>query len=532
LKELTKYKLQCQKLDTEINQLKSIKRADEDQLKQLEKMSHSNKEKLEIENENLKNKIFNLDKLINEYEQNFAQFKQKEQSLENRIEYLEKELDRLTNNNTNTNTNSNIDQINSNNSPDHNIKQLDALEQANRILEQELESLKKQQKLERDKVKEKMDILQAKQSEKLKKLEDSNIYYKEQFEKSKKGDNETVEYLRKQCDDLRQRVNELEHVEQHHQETAAAINTSQHVNLERNFLELKKEMQTQSDLLSEERRKFEMERKNFNDLNLEYKKLNETIQNENRKHAQEIESYEQRLNHLQTVLDRKEAEINELKKSKELDASNYLTKLSALNDENLSLVNQLKSISNNTNFKDEELNKQRKKLQDLVNEYDKLRGQLKSCSNLEQDLNEANIKHKHANEKITNLEQKITEWERKYNKELEDFNNFSQQQQQQIKQLKQQLTSETLKHESLNADFSLLKLEASKLESLKSKCDHLESELKETRANKLTRLNDYEQTAHKFHETNEKYENEIKMLNSQINNLVSKHKKKLISSFN
>ena len=116
-------------------------------------MSHSNKEKLEIENENLKNKIFNLDKLINEYEQNFAQFKQKEQSLENRIEYLEKELDRLTNNNTNTNTNSNIDQINSNNSPDHNIKQLDALEQANRILEQELESLKKQQKLERDKVK-------------------------------------------------------------------------------------------------------------------------------------------------------------------------------------------------------------------------------------------------------------------------------------------------------------------------------------------------------------------------------------------
>ena len=30
-----------------------------------------------------------------------------------------------------------------------------------------------------------MDILQAKQSEKLKKLEDSNIYYKEQFEKSK-----------------------------------------------------------------------------------------------------------------------------------------------------------------------------------------------------------------------------------------------------------------------------------------------------------------------------------------------------------
>lgn len=264
-----------------------------------------------------------------------------------------------------------------------------------------------------------------------------------------------------------------------------------------------------------------MERKNFNDLNVEYNRLSEAIQSENKKHAQEIESYEQRLTNLQSVLDKKEAEINELKNSKELEASNFLSKLSLLNDENMSLINQLKNINTNTNAKDDELNKQRKKLSDLVNEYDKLRGQVKSYSNMEHDFVDLSTKNTHANEKIQTLETKIAEWERKYNKELESFNNFSQQQQQLIKQLKQQLTAETLKHESLNADFSLLKLEANKLESLKAKCDHLEAELKETRSNKLSRLNEYESTAHKFHETNEKYEIEIKMLNNQIASLVS-----------
>ena len=143
-----------------------------------------------------------------------------------------------------------------------------------------------------------------------------------------------------------------------------------------------------------------MERKNFNYLNVEYNRLSEAIQSENKKHAQEIESYEQRLLNLQAILDKKEAEINELKNSKELEASNYLSKLSLLNDENMSLINQLKSINTNTNAKDDELNKQRKKLSELVNEYDKLRGQVKSYSNMENDLVDLSTKNTHANEKI------------------------------------------------------------------------------------------------------------------------------------
>lgn len=493
---MNKFRNQSQKLETEIKQLKSEKQADEERFKSIEKQSNLNKEKLELENKNLKNKIRDLDKLIDEYERNFAQFKQKEQSLEKRIEYLESELDRITNGQSSSLSN-------------NDTYKLDALEQANRVLEQELESLKQQQQTEREKVKEKMNLLQTKQSEKLKKLEDSNEYYKEQFEKTKRNESETVEYLQKQCDDLRQRVNELE------------VSDHDSGYLEKSFNDLKQEMKNQSSLLNEERRKLELERKNFNELNADYSKLTEAIQNENHKHNQEIENYESRLNNLQSILDKKEYEINELRKSKELDANSFLSKLSLLNDENLNLVNQLKNINTNTTSKDDELNKQRKKLNDLVTEYDKLRGQVKSYNHLESELIDVNAKNSHANEKILALEAKINDWERKYNKEVEDFNSFSQQQQQTIKQLKQQLTSEQLKHENLNTDLSLLKLEANKLESLKAKCDHLESELKETRASKINRLNEYESTAHRYNETNEKYENEIKMLTNQITNLVS-----------
>lgn len=466
-----------------------------------------NKEKLELENQNLKNKIRDLDKMIDEYEKNFAQFKEKEQSLERRVEYLESELDRLTNGESNS-----ARALSEFSGADLHGQKIDALEQANRILEQELESLKHQQKVERDKVKEKMDLLHAKQNEKLKKLEDSNEYYRDQLEKTKKNESETVEYLRKQCDDLRQRVNELE--------------LSEHDGdyIEKSFNELKEEMKSQTALLSEERRKLEIERKNFNELNADYFKLNETIQAENLKHAQEIQNYEERLSNLQAVLDRKEAEINELRNSKDSEISDYLAKLASLNEENLNLVNQLKNINKNANVKEEELNKQRKNLNELVSEYDSLRTQLKTYSHLETDIVEMSVKNGKANERITELEGKIAEWERKYNKELEEFNNFSQLQQQQIKQMKQQLTAEQLKHENLNADFSLLKLETSKLESLKAKCDHLEAELREAKSNKLNRLSEYEMTASKFNETNEKYETEIKMLNSQISSLVSKTK--------
>ena len=104
-----------------------------------------------------------------------------------------------------------------------------------------------------------------------------------------------------------------------------------------------------------------------------------------------------------------------------------------------------------------------------------------------------------------------------------------QQLQLQLKQLKQQLTDESLKAENLNADCSLLKIESNKVESLKSKCENLEKELYETKANKHQLLNQYEfMNSKKYDESNENYENENKLLNSQIRNLVSIFTKLLI----
>ena len=72
--------------------------------------------------------------------------------------------------------------------------------------------------------------------------------------------------------------------------------------------------------------------------------------------------------------------------------------------------------------------------------------------------------------------------ELKYSKDMAENKSLIQQHQFQIKVLKQQVTEETLKCENLSADFSLLKLEANKVESLKLKCDFLEKELADTKA--------------------------------------------------
>ncbi len=90
-----------------------------------------------------------------------------------------------------------------------------------------------------------------------------------------------------------------------------------------------------------------------------------------------------------------------------------------------------------------------------------------------------------------------------------------------MKQLKQQLTAETLKVESLNADYALLKIEVNKMDAVKQKCESLERELAESRDNKLKKINEYESSSKRYHETNDKYENEIKLLNAQSISLVS-----------
>jgi hypothetical protein len=114
-------------------------------------------ERLEVENANLKNKIYDLDKLVEENELHFNALKIKEQSLEKQNKLLENEIDRLGERSA---------------SSDMHALKLDALEQANRLLENELEELKRELSTERAKSLKNNDLAIAKQNEKIKGKED------------------------------------------------------------------------------------------------------------------------------------------------------------------------------------------------------------------------------------------------------------------------------------------------------------------------------------------------------------------------
>lgn len=87
--------------------------------------------------------------------------------------------------------------------------------------------------------------------------------------------------------------------------------------------------------------------------------------------------------------------------------------------------------------------------------------------------------------------------------------------------MRQELTAETLKNENLCADYALLKLDLNKLESFRIKSENLERELAEFRSNKMQRLNEYESSNRKYSESSDKHDYEIKILHSQVTNLVS-----------
>ena len=125
LKELNSLKIKCEKLEAEIKSLKLT----EEKTRMFQRNNDTNMERLEIENANLKNKIYDLDKLVEENELNFNSLRIKEQSLEKQNKLLENELDRLSEKSTTNEM--------------HNLK-LNALEQANRTYEQELEELRKE----------------------------------------------------------------------------------------------------------------------------------------------------------------------------------------------------------------------------------------------------------------------------------------------------------------------------------------------------------------------------------------------------
>ena len=218
-------------------------------------------------------------------------------------------------------------------------QKLYAIEQANRILEEELEALKEQQKNERSKVREKMDMFTSKQADKLKFLEEENKALQEKLVQNKLDEHSTIHLFQKQCEDLRKRIKELEQFETENSELQATLN------------KLRNELKSQQALNTEEKKKLDIERKKLEDLVSANHKLSDTVQHDSRAHEQERHEFETKLKRVEASLEKKDSELSELKKLKELDTTNFLSKLSVLNDENLNLTNQLKSVSNSANSK-------------------------------------------------------------------------------------------------------------------------------------------------------------------------------------
>ncbi len=511
MKQLTTYRTNYEKLEAELSLIKSSRSSDSKKLESYQKETFDKIDRLESENSNLKNKINDLDRLVFEYDEKYNDIKSKEQSLESQNKHLENELDRMAEELSearasvnNASIQNNFNENNSNN--EMHSQKLSAIEQANRILEEELEALKEQQKSERAKVKEKMDLLTHKQSDRIKKLEEENKILEEKLVDRKLDESSTIHLFQKQCEDLRKRIKELENFE------------AENIELQNTMNKLRNELKFMQNLNSDEKKKLENEKRKLEDINSLNEKLNETIKNEARNHDQERHEFETKLKRIESVVEKKDNELSELKKLKDMDTSNFLSKLSILNDENLSLTSQLKNMSSNISQKDGEINNMAKKLGDLSKDNEKLQSQLKSYLNLENELVDVHMKNTEAKERIHDLEAKLGDWERKYNKDLNESKNSNTQQ---IKQLKQELTDEILKYENLHTEFSLLKLEINKLNQFKIKCDYLEKELAESRANKLQKINEYEANTKKYYEAGDKLENENRLLMAQLTSMVS-----------
>lgn len=121
LKTLTSLKIKCEKLEAEIKHLKLA----EEKSKMFQRNNDSNMERLEVENANLKDKIYDLDKLVEENELNFNSLKIKEQSLEKQNSMLESEIERI-----------------SDSKNDMSSLKVKTLEKTNKAIELELEQLK------------------------------------------------------------------------------------------------------------------------------------------------------------------------------------------------------------------------------------------------------------------------------------------------------------------------------------------------------------------------------------------------------
>ncbi|CAF0705935.1 unnamed protein product [Brachionus calyciflorus] len=410
LQRLSFFETKCKQLEKEVQNTKALKETNENLEKQIQnlleyrekcekleqdlKNNFKLKENFEIltdENINLTNKIKDLDRLVEENDLMIRDLRQKEIQTKKELDFLK---------------NSNLEK---------NDQKILALEQTNKLLETELESLKEQQRNEREKLKEKMNLLNSKQHEKLKKFEHENKQLELELNNSKKEIAET--------------------------------NT-------------------------------------LKDLNLKYE--------------DEIEV-------LKCQLRDKKIELEDIMKQRDIEISNYLEKLKILNDENLNLCNQ---FSSNSMSKDDELNKLSKKISDDEKELSILRQKIQKMQSMEKEISDLGLINKKNEDTIQSLRLEGHHLKQ----ELDDMKSLNQ-------QLKHELTNECLKNENLAADYALLKLEMNKIESYRNKCEHLEKELDDLKRIKFNKINEYETTNRKFSETSDKYEYEIKILNTQINSL-------------
>lgn len=134
------------------------------------------------------------------------------------------------------------------------------------------------------------------------------------------------------------------------------------------------------------------------------------------------------------------------------------------------------------------------------------------------------MKSSSAQEHISNLEKKIDESARRHGKEISDLTQTLSSLQAELRQRRQELNQETHKSETLVAESTRLKVELARVENMyKQRTDSLEKELLEVRAKAQRSAHDLDAMAvmaSNSSKSGEKFEVEIKLLNSQITSLV------------
>lgn len=399
------------------------------------------------------NKVKDLDKLLNEYEFNFSSFKLKQQSLEKRIEVLEREFIKLKqpfHNKTNDNNNTNSNQLTG--------QKLIAIEKSHRILEKELKLLKDLQRNDLESIKENIDLLQTQIiGEAILSQSFNNL---QELQKNAG----TVDYLQQQCADIQERLIQLRK------------RKKDNIDMQKNYGELKSEMRNQFNSLVEDRRLFELEKnlltKDFENLNagniqndttqiLNTSIIQESIIELELKADEWEQKYKNELDSFNIQSQQQDQQIKQLKE--QLLAAK-------LNNEakNLDLTNQLKLLNDDENeLLDVNIIKSstKEKLQDDINE--KSLTQISSVNNfsdneinkqvlINNDLINATLNKKsNLNDSIIELEGRLNEWGSKYNKEIDSFNKQQKEQillnkkeETQIKLLKEQITAAKIVSES------------------------------------------------------------------------------------